>query len=376
MKRIISFSVLVFGFVLQSHAQVSRVGVKENWSTDLSRTTISLYEFEALTPRSAFQSIDNPRFYNEETSKEYYDANENVVVVSAGREYKAYPLEFLIFHQVINDRIGGVPIAVTYCPFTDAVIVYERRFTHRGVQRELLLKPSGMIRKSNIVLYDQQTESWWQQYNGTAKVGHFLGTELKQVCSLRMTMKDFYENCKYGLVIKDNVKDELLPYGINPYYKYDNVLTEKPLYLNYMPSEKLMPMETVLLVDLRGNNIIYPLEDLQQRKVLNDLPMDMYVVVFYEANSTSMLGGREIKTNDKQGSMAAYSSFHDGRLLTFSSEGNHFIDEQTKSIWNFNGLCIDGSLKGQQLKQLMSKQSFAFVALDFYRNSLIYNINW
>lgn len=360
----------------QALAQINRVGVRNEWNTNIDKTSISLYEYEALTPNKAFESISNPKFYNDEKSKEYYKPETNVVVLSSGREYKAYPMDLLMFHQVINDRIGGKPIAITYCPFTDAVIAYERRFQNKGVQRELSFQPSGMIRKSNIILYDEQSESWWQQYTGKCNTGDLKGVSLKKYPVLRMTMGQYYENYKYGLVIKDTEKDSYLPYGKNPYYKYDNILTEKPIYLNYMPSERLMPMERVVSVNILKKHIIYPLEEIQQKGVINDQPMDMYIAVFYEGSSTSMLEGREIEQNSKTGSAAVYSAFQDSQLLTFSKEGDYFVDEQTKSTWNFRGYCIDGKLKNQQLRLLDFTQSFAFPELDFYSNSLIYNINW
>ncbi|WP_044201245.1 DUF3179 domain-containing (seleno)protein [Flammeovirga sp. OC4] len=365
-----------FGVVFNASAQINRVGVKSEWATNVDNSSISLYEYESLVPKDAFQSIDNPRFYNEESAAEEYSEESNVVVVAAGREFKAYPLDFLMYHQVINDRIGGMPIAITYCPLTDAVQVYERRFQYKGVQRELTFNPSGMIRKSNIILYDTQSESWWQQYNGKSYTGEFKGHELTKYPALRMTMKQYYENYKYGLVMKFNERDELLPYGKNPYYNYDNVLVEKPLYLNYMPNERLMPMERVVAVALLDEHVIYPLEDVKDRGVINDKPLDMYIAVFYDGASTSMLEGRAIHSNKKIGSVAVYSSFHEGQSLTFSKEGDVFKDEQTQSIWNFSGRCIEGELKGQQLKMLNFSQNFSFPALDFYPNSLIYNINW
>ncbi|WP_169656715.1 DUF3179 domain-containing (seleno)protein [Flammeovirga aprica] len=365
-----------FGAVSIASAQINRVGVKSEWTTNVDNSSISLYEYENLVPKDAFQSIDHPRFYNEENAKEEYKEEANVVVVAAGREFKAYPLDFLMFHQVINDRIGGMPIAITYCPLTDAVEVYERRFQYKGVQRELTLHPSGMIRKSNIILYDQQSESWWQQYNGKSYTGEFKGHELVKYPVLRMTMGQYFDNYRYGLVMKFNERDELLPYGKNPYYNYDNVLVEKPLHLNYMPSERLMPMERIVAVKLLDEHVIYPLEDVQERGVINDKPLDMYIAVFYSGASTSMLAGRDIHTNKKIGSVAVYSSFHEGQSLSFSKEGEVFRDDQTQSVWNFSGRCIEGKLKGQQLKMLKFSQNFSFPELDFYPNSLIYNINW
>ncbi|NLR91126.1 DUF3179 domain-containing (seleno)protein [Flammeovirga agarivorans] len=361
---------------LSVSAQVNRVGVNSEWSTDINKANFKLWEYESLVPKDAFKAIDYPRFYNEERAQEKYNPNENVVVVSKGREHKAYPMEILMFHQVINDRIGGMPIAITYCPLSDAVKVFERRFEHKGVQRELEFSPSGMIRMSNIILYDRQTESWWQQYNGKSDTGFFRNKVLTERMAVRMTMQQFYDNCKYGLVLRDDEKDALLPYGVNPYYKYDNVLVEKPLYLNHMPSERLMPMERILTVNLRGKHMVYPMEEVKKHKVINDTPLDMYVAIFYMEGSTSMLGDRDIKSAKDIGSAVAYSAFYDGQWLTFSKEGDLFVDDRTSSKWNFMGKCVEGSYEGGQLETILSTESFAFPELEFYTNSLIYSINW
>ncbi|ANQ49491.1 DUF3179 domain-containing protein [Flammeovirga yaeyamensis] len=357
-------------------AQVNRVGVKNEWTTDLNKTNFNLWQYQALTPRDAFKAINRPKFYNEERAKENYKGDENVVVVSQGREHKAYPMEFLMFHQVINDRIGGMPIAITYCPLTDAVKVYERRFEKNGFQRELVFAPSGMIRMSNIILYDEQSESWWQQYTGKCETGELRNQQLVERGCIRMTLNQFYENCKYGLVLRFDEKDELLPYGINPYYKYDNVLTEKPLYLNHMPNERLMPMERIVTLYLRGDRMIYPLEEVRKKKVINDTPKDMYVTIFYIDGSKSMLEEREIKQSKVIGSAVAYSALYDGVWLTFSYKNGYYIDEQSQSEWNMMGECIKGHFKGGKLTPISTSQSFAFPELEFYSNSLIYSINW
>ncbi|WP_158021903.1 DUF3179 domain-containing (seleno)protein [Flammeovirga pacifica] len=358
------------------NAQVNRVGVNDEWNTDLENTNFNLWQYQALTPRDAFKAINHPKFYNEERAKDFYKGNENVVVVSQGREHKAYPMEFLMFHQVINDRIGGMPIAITYCPLTDAIKVFERRFERNGVQRELVFAPSGMVRMSNVVLYDEQSESWWQQYTGKCETGELRNQQLTERDCIRMTMNQFYDNCKYGLVLRFDEKDDLLPYGINPYYKYDNILTEKPLFLNHMPDERMMPMERVITLNLRGDHMIYPLEEIRKKKVINDTPNDMYITIFYVDGSKSMLDQREINQSKVIGSAVAFSSLYDGVWLSFSKKDGLYIDEQSQSKWNVMGECVDGHFKGGHLTPIHTTQSFAFPELEFYSKSLIYSINW
>lgn len=358
-------------------AQRNRTGVDADWETDMSKKNkVTEYEFEAYMPKQSFKTINFPSFVNNERAKQSYKPEEAAVVVSVGNEHKAYSLDLLMYHPVINDRIGGIPIAVTYCPLTDAVNVWKRSFMYRNMVREVDFKVSGLLRNSNTVLYDRFTESWWQQFTGTAMIGEFAGVQLERVYSLRMTMKQFWDSHRYGLTINPNVKQPDLPYGISPYYKYDQTYREKPIFLRKTPQSTLMAMERVVGVEIMDKHIVYPYEEVRKAGVLNDKPLDMYVVVFWQEGITSALDTKTILEGKPVGSLAVYSSFVDGRLLTFIKEGMVYRDEETSSVWTFEGACIEGELKGQQLKPLNFVSSFSFAQTVFYPDNLIYSVNW
>ncbi|MEH0157608.1 DUF3179 domain-containing protein [Limibacter armeniacum] len=357
-------------------AQRSRVGVYPDWETNKHLSLANEYEFEAYTPKNAFKSIDYPTFINNEQAKKSYDFNEVAVIVSVGREHKAYPLSMLLYHPVINDRIGGKAIAVTYCPLTDAVNVWRRDFVHKGMPREIDFSVSGLLRNSNTVLYDRVSESWWQQFTGKAMVGEFAGISLEPISSIRMTMGDFWNAYPYGLAVSPKAKDPVIPYGTTPYYKYDQAFREKPLFLRHMPDSPLMAMERVVGIEIIGKHIVYPFSEIEKMGALNDKPMDMFVTIFYQEGVKSALDEKDISKSKSIGAIAAYSAFQSGQLLTFKKEGKLFKDEETGSLWRFDGTCIDGALKGEKLKPLKSQNSFAFAQMVFYPKSLIYNINW
>ena len=90
---------------------------------------------------------------------------------------RAYPLQILVWHELVNDRVGGIPVLVTFCPLCNTAIAFDRRV--RG--RTLGFGTTGNLRFADLVMYDRGTESWWQQFSGVALVGHYAGARLRQL---------------------------------------------------------------------------------------------------------------------------------------------------------------------------------------------------
>ncbi|GAA4847708.1 DUF3179 domain-containing (seleno)protein [Algivirga pacifica] len=370
-------AILFIWVSFSSYAQRSRVGVYDDWETNRRKQIVDLYSFDAYMPKEGLKSVDFPSFLNKERAVSAYRPEEVMLVVSVGREHKAYPLSTLMYRPVINDRIGGTPVAVTYCPLTDQAVVWKRSFNYKGQTREVVFRTSGLLRNSNTVLYDQFTESWWQQYTGQALVGEFAGVELEMLSAMRMKVKDFYAYYPYGLTLTDKVREDIFPYGETPYYQYDQQFRKKPLLLRYMPESLLAAMERVAVVHVMNEQMIYPFEEIRKNGVINDKPMGMYLTLFYTEDIPSMHDERVIKDSKKVGHVVAYSSFLDGQLLTFAKEENNtFRDEETQSVWRLDGTCIEGSLKGKQLKAVVHTTSFAFAPTVFYPKATIYNFSW
>ena len=99
---------------------------------------------------------------------------EPVIGLVVNGDARAYPLKILIWHEIVNDTVGGVPVTVTYCPLCNSAIVFERTVDGRVLD----FGTTGKLRNSDLVMYDRQTESWWQQFSGTAIVGAMTGTKL------------------------------------------------------------------------------------------------------------------------------------------------------------------------------------------------------
>jgi hypothetical protein len=185
-------------------------------NTDFSKSSIDFDEvLSGGPPKDGIPAIDEPRFaplgdYQGEVGAEA------VISLSVAGVAKAYPLRILIWHEIVNDEIAGVPVAVTYCPLCNAAIVFDRRLE----ERLLDFGTTGKLRHSDLIMYDRQTESWWQQFLGEAIVGELTGERLGVLPSRLESLESFAAREPEGLVLipKD---PSLRPYGVNPYDGYD-----------------------------------------------------------------------------------------------------------------------------------------------------------
>jgi hypothetical protein len=229
----------------------------ENWKTDFSRHAVALSEIRSGGPaKDGIPAIDMPKFVpvGEATGLEDRDP---VIRLVVNGEARAYPLAVLMWHEIANDRIGGVPAAVTYCPLCNAAIVFDARIGGR----DLTFGTTGRLRNSDLVMYDRETESWWQQFSGEAIIGELTGTKLKMLPSRIAAWKEFREEFPAGKVLVPN-DPELRAYGRNPYRFYDTV--KKPFLYDGSLPQGIDPMEHVVVVRDREPPLIVSLAHVRQ----------------------------------------------------------------------------------------------------------------
>jgi len=211
---------------------------------DFSRSTISFDEvLSGGPPRDGIPSIDDPQFVSLAEASARYTAKEPVIGVEINGEAKAYPLQILTWHEIANDTIGGVPVAVTYCPLCNAAIVFDTRVD--GVTHDFGV--SGRLRKSDMIMYDRQTESWWQQFNGDALTGVHAGKKLKKVPSRIESFEKFAARFPDGEVLVPN-NERQRQYGRNPYRSYDAENGRPFLYFGDLPDD-ISPMARVIIAE-------------------------------------------------------------------------------------------------------------------------------
>ena len=276
-----------------------------------------------------------------------------------------------MYHEIVNDQIGDVPIIATYCPLCNAAIVFGRRLKYNGENYTLKFGVSGMLRKSDMIMWDHQTETWWQQITGEALVGKLTGAELTILPSQLISFGDFVKNYPDGLILSTET-NAMREYGTNPYSGYDNMNSQKPRLFFDKVDKRLPPMERVVTISNANGDVAYPFSVIEQKEVIHDIALGQEMVIFYEQGLVSTVDKREIAQSRKVGAATVFSPIVEGDKLVFQKHKNGFIDDQTKSIWTITGKCIAGELKGQQLETINYGNHFAFAWLSFRPATAIY----
>ncbi|MEE8334013.1 MAG: DUF3179 domain-containing protein [Alphaproteobacteria bacterium] len=218
---------------------------KFEWTkTDFSRHSVKFDEIMSGGPgKDGIPAIDKPRFVpiQEMTTKKWIGDTEPVISVEIAGDRRAYPLRLLIWHEIVNDTVGGVPVTVTYCPLCNSAIVFDRRIAGRILD----FGTTGKLRNSDLVMYDRQTESWWQQFMGEAIIGDMTGTRLKMLPARVESFARFRDRAPDGKVLVPT-GDVRRNYGANPYRGYDT--SARPfLYGGEMP-KGIKPLAYVLAI--------------------------------------------------------------------------------------------------------------------------------
>jgi Protein of unknown function (DUF3179) len=159
-------------------APLSRVELQElsaGWKTDFARHSVPLREFQSGGPgKDGIPALDRPRFLPA-AEVGFLRPREPVIALTLAGHARAYPLQILTWHEIVNDVVAGVPVAVSFCPLCNTAIAFDRRVDGRT----LSFGTTGNLRNSDLVMYDRQTESWWQQFGGEGVVGRYAGARLR-----------------------------------------------------------------------------------------------------------------------------------------------------------------------------------------------------
>ncbi len=238
--KLFSLAFVVCLFAVAAQAQIPRGAEREFPKTDFAVRSIDLAEvFSGGPPRDGIPPIDEPRTVSVAEASEHLSDVDPVVGVVIGGEARAYPLRVLIWHEIANDTVAGVPVAVTYCPLCNTAIVFDRRVAGRVLD----FGTTGRLRNSDLLMYDRQTETWWQQFLGEAIIGELTGTLLDMIPARLESFADFRARAPRGTVL---VGDHARRYGYTPYEGYDS--SPRPfLYGGPLP-EGIAALERVVRV--------------------------------------------------------------------------------------------------------------------------------
>lgn len=343
-------------------------GAESEFETDFGQHSVPYEEISSGgPPKDGIPAIDDPSFAGVEEAGQWLEPQEPVIQVEAGGEARAYPLQVITWHEIVNDRIGGEPVTVTFCPLCNTSITFEGELDGR----ELDFGTTGRLRFSNLIMYDRQTESWWQQATGEAIAGELTGRELETIPSPIVSWEDFLSSHPEAEVLSRETgygRD----YGENPYVGYDDADSSPFLYDGPETPGELPPMARVITVDNEDEPVAYPYMILEDSPAVNDSVEGEPVAVFWQRGTASALDESSIDAGRDVGSAAVYSRELDGRTLTFRHEEGKILDEQTESEWNILGEAVGGELEGEKLEAVTSIDHFWFSWAAFRPETRVY----
>lgn len=339
------------------------------FNTDLTHSTIDLSTLRSGgPPKDGIPSIDTPSFVSPNEADDWIDPKEPVILMTHNGEAKAYPLQILTHHEIVNDEIGGMPVAVTFCPLCYSSIAFHRVLDGETVEFGV----SGLLRHSDLVMYDRKTETLWQQLTGKGIVGDRAGEELEVVPSQLISFKQFKENHPDGTVLSRNTGYRR-PYGENPYAGYDDV-DQSPFMYDGPTDDRLPPKEKVVAVKMDDAYKAYPHSATEDQRAINDEIGDRSVVVFHAPGAVSALDAREISNSKEDGTTGVFDRTVDGKTLEFTyAEADRFKDKNTGSTWTVTGRAVDGPMKGTQLERITHGDYFAFSWFAFRPDAELYS---
>jgi hypothetical protein len=281
---------------------------------------------------------------------------------------RAYPLAILIWHEIVNDVVGGKPVTVTFCPLCNASIVFDRAFG--GVVLDF--GTTGKLRNSDLIMYDRQTETWWQQFTGQGIVGKHAGEQLDFLASQVISFADFAAEFPDGQVLARPPANR--SYGANPYTGYDS--TQRPFLFQGEIDDRLPATERVAGVVLPGVVKAYPFTQVAAVGAINDESDGTPLVVLHKGGTASALDAGAISEGRDVGSVAVFDRrIGDGRTLTFVADGDGvYTDVQTGSEWNILGQAVAGDLAGQRLTQMLAFDHFWFAWAAFHPETELYGL--
>ena len=337
------------------------------WRTSTAKRSIELSELiSGGPPKDGIPAIDRPNFISIAEAGKWLGGNEPVIALEVEGEARAYPLQILIWHEIVNDEIKGVPVAVTFCPLCYSAIAFDRRVDGRT----LSFGVSGMLRHSDMVMYDRATESWWQQFTGEAIVGDLTGRKLRQLPAQIVSFKQFIEAHPESKVLSRETGYRR-DYGRNPYVGYDDASVSPFLYRGKQDS-RLRPMEKIVAVEIGGKFKAYPYSITRKSRVIHDQIRSQELVVFHAEGAASALDASEIGRSRDVGATGVFEPQVDGRRLQFRYENGQFVDAETGSRWNVLGQAASGEMKGKQLRRITHGDYFAFAWLAFRPDTEIF----
>jgi hypothetical protein len=304
-------------------------------------------------PPDGIPSIDNPKFIQIQKAEEFLEDSDLVVGLNINGDIRAYPLQILVWHEIVNDKVGNTPVAVTYCPLCFTNQVFNRTINDGQI---LEFGTSGKLYNSNLVMYDRTTKSLWSQAMAQGISGTFAGIKLERIpfdVAYWKEWKQLYPDSK----VLSTDTGSTRPYGADPYGDY--YTNGEILFPVSNSDDRVGLKEIVIGLENKGQYKAFKLQEIEDKKVINNQVNGKPIVLF----SLHPFMAR------------VYDPVVNGQTLeyNYNTKDKKFVDKQTNSTWNFDGKSISGQMKGKQLTRLSFDEGFWFEWVAFHPKTELYD---
>lgn len=312
---------------------------------------VSPEEIVPDVPRDEIPPLDAPA-YEPAPAVDWLEADDWLLVYERAGDARAYPVKIMNWHEIVNDTVGGLPVAVTYCPLCRSGLAFDRRLNQAELSPEaegvlpedtvIEFGNTGALYENDMVMYDRQSESEWFQVGGEAITGPLHGTRLKRLPSQMMRWAQFREAFPAGQVLsRETGHGATRNYNLDIFSGYNERDESIPFPVSRR-DERLPLKAPVVGVTFGGEAVGYDLESLA------------------DGAYADQVGGQPLVLFVLDGAGAAFDPAVEGRKLSFELEDGRFRDAQTGSSWDLSGQAVAGELEGKQLRRLPQSSLFWF----------------
>ncbi|MFB5634229.1 MAG: DUF3179 domain-containing protein [Candidatus Nitrosomaritimum aestuariumsis] len=299
-------------------------------------------------PKDGIPSIDDPKF-TEISGSQFVSDSDVVIGLEINGDARAYPLFILVWHEIVNDVVGGTPVAVTYCPLCYTNQVFERIVNGNEVE----FGTSGKLYQSNLLMYDRWTDSYWSQGLGMAVTGKLSGIQLKTIPFDVITWGDWKKLHPDSLVLTTDT-GHLRSYATDPYGDY--YTDPRIIFPVDNMDDRMHPKEIILGFHEDGIYKAYKQNDVELHNVIND-----------NIGETSLMLVSLFSQNSR-----AFDRNLNGEILQFQYVDGKITDAKTESVWSYDGLAISGPLEGNYLTRISMEPGFWFSWVAFHPDTAVW----
>ena len=310
--------------------------------------------FDGGPGRDGIPSVDNPQFTSVNNAS-YLRDDDLVVGIKIGSTTKAYPHPILDWHEIVNDELSSVKVAITYCPLTGSAIAWNRQ----GIVSNSTFGVSGLLYNSNLIPYDRGSSSNWSQMKLQCVNGSHIGKDIETSKIIETTYRTWRETYPGSQLLSTNTGFGR-QYGNYPYgsYKSNNDL----LFPVSREDNRLHKKTRVLGLIVEGATMVFPISSFEAEVTVKNITFGGVDFVI-------------IGSSVKNFAVAYHRKLSDGTLLEFSTVLNELpivANDNENNKWDIFGDVAEGPRTGESLEQAKAFISYWFAWAAFYPKALIY----